>query len=38
MKKDKNTLTDLTGKSNHTDNTNHTSSTEIEKSKAAYNR
>jgi len=34
MKKDKNILTDLTDKSNHTDRSNHTLKTEIEKSKA----
>ena len=33
MKKDKNSLTDLTGQSNHTDKSNHTPPTEIEKSK-----
>ena len=33
MEKNKNILTDLTDKSNHKDSTNHTTSTEIEKSK-----
>ena len=33
MEKNKNISPDLAGKSNHTDRTNHTSSTEIEKSK-----
>ena len=33
MKKDKDSLTDLSGQSNHNDQSNHTPSTEIEKSK-----